>query len=74
MGRCEMDNVGALHIVAHELKNLEQAWEKKMLDVVKTKGLAARDIVDIVQEMTVVQGRLMHLQWDLNNRLKKAGV
>ena len=69
-----MDNVGALHIVAHELKNLEQAWEKKMLDVVKTKGLAARDIVDIVQEMTVVQGRLMHLQWDLNNRLKKAGV
>jgi hypothetical protein len=69
-----MDNVGAITITARELKNLEQAWEKKMLDVVKTKGLAARDIVDIVQEMTVVQGRLMHLQWDLNNRLKKAGV
>jgi hypothetical protein len=69
-----MENVGALTITARELKNLEQAWENAMLDIVKTKGLAARDIVDIVQEMTVVQGRLMHLQWDLNNRLKKAGV
>jgi hypothetical protein len=69
-----MDNIGALTLTARELKNLEHAWEKKMLDLVKTKGLSAKDIVDIVQEMTVVQGRLVHMHWDLNNRLKKAGV
>ena len=69
-----MDNAGALHIVANELKNLEHAWQKQMLSVVKTKGMSARDIVDIVQEMTVVQGRLMHMHWDLKDRLKKAGV
>jgi hypothetical protein len=69
-----MDNIGALTLTARELKNLEQAWEKKMLDIVKTKGLSARDIVDIVQEMTVVQGRLAHMHWDLGDRVKKAGV
>jgi hypothetical protein len=67
-----MDNVGALHIVAHELKTLENAWHKQMLGVVRTKGLAAKDIVDLVQEMTVIQGRLVHMHWDLNDRLKKA--
>jgi hypothetical protein len=69
-----MENIGALTLTARELKNLEQAWEKKMLDLVKTKGLSARDIVDIVQEMTVVQSRLVHMHWDLGNRVKKAGV
>jgi hypothetical protein len=44
--------------VAHELKHLEKAWEKQMHNVVKTKGMAAKDIVDVVQEMTQVQGRL----------------
>jgi hypothetical protein len=69
-----MENIGALTLTARELKNLEQAWEKKMLDIVKTKGLSARDIVDIVQEMTVVQGRLAHIHWDLGERVKKTGV
>lgn len=67
-------NAGALIIVAHELKHLEQAWQKQMLGVVKAKGMSAQDIVDAVQEMTVIQGRLMHLHWDLTDRLKKAGI
>ena len=69
-----MENIGALTLTARELKNLEQAWEKKMLDLVKTKGLSARDIVDIVQEMTVVQGKLMNMHWGLTDRIKRAGV
>ena len=64
-------NVGALMIVAHELKHLEQAWKKQMLGVVKTKGMSAQDIVDIVQEMTAVQGRLFHMYVALEDRLKK---
>lgn len=67
-------NAGALIIVAHELGHLEQAWKKQMLGVVKTKGMSAQDIVDVVQEMTIIQGRLMHLHWDLTDRLKKAGI
>jgi hypothetical protein len=67
-------NVGALMIVAHELKHLEQAWKKQMLGVVKTKGMSAQDIVDIVQEMTAVQGRLFHMYVALEDRLKKEGI
>jgi hypothetical protein len=67
-------NVGALMIVAHELKHLEQAWKKQMLGVVKTKGMAAQDIVDVVQEMTVIQGRLFHMYVALEDRLKKEGL
>jgi hypothetical protein len=64
-------NVGALMIVSHELKHLEQAWKKQMLGVVKTKGMSAQDIVDVVQEMTAVQGRLFHMYVALEDRLKK---
>lgn len=74
MKTSDKPNVGALMIVSHELKHLEQAWRKQMLGVVKTKGMSAQDIVDVVQEMTIIQGRLMHLHWDLTDRLKKAGV
>ena len=67
-------NVGALMIVAHELKHLEQAWKKQMLGVVKTKGMASQDIVDVVQEMKAVQGRLFHMYVALEDRLKKEGI
>jgi hypothetical protein len=63
-------NVGALMIVSHELKHLEQTWQKQMLKIVKVKGLAAQDIVDIVQEMTAVQGRLFHMHWAIDDKLK----
>lgn len=63
-------NVGALMIVSHELKHLEQEWQKKMLKIVKVKGLSAQDIVDIVQEMTTVQGRLFHMHWSIDDKLK----
>lgn len=68
-----MENVGALTVTARELKNLEQAWEKQMLSIVKTKGLSAKDIVALVQEMTVVQGKLMNMHWGLSDRIKRAG-
>jgi hypothetical protein len=66
-------NEGALLIVAHELKHLEKAWEKQMYNVVKTKGMAAKDIVDVVQEMTQVQGRLWGARVSIEDKLKKRG-
>ncbi len=63
-------NKGALLIVVHELKHLEKAWEAQMLKIVEAKGLSGRDIVDIVQEMTIVQGRLVHMQLSINDKLK----
>ena len=64
-------NEGALIIVAHELKHLEAAWKKQMLGVVKTKGMAAEDIVDTVQEMTWVQGKLFETRLNIEHRLKQ---
>ena len=66
-------NEGALLIVAHELKHLEKAWEKQMHNVVKTKGMSAKDIVDVVQEMTQVQGRLWGARVNIEDKLKKRG-
>lgn len=66
-------NEGALIIVAHELKHLEKAWEKQMHNVVKTKGMAAKDIVDVVQEMTQVQGRLWASRVSIEDKLRKKG-
>ena len=71
MKTSDKPNVGALMIVSHELKHLEQAWQKQMLGVVKTKGMSAQDIVDIVQEMTAVQGRLFHMHLTIDDKLKK---
>lgn len=65
------ENLSVLSLVAHELAHLEATWEKQMHSMVKIKGISAADIVDIVQEMTIVQGRLANVRWDLNNRMKK---
>ena len=66
-------NEGALIIVAHQLKHLEKAWEKQMHNVVKIKGMSAKDIVDVIQEMTYVQGRLWASRVSIEDKLKKKG-
>ncbi len=65
------DNVGALMVVDKELAKLEQTWTNQMLKVVGTKGLAARDLIDIVQEMTAVQGRIINIRYVMADQIKR---
>jgi hypothetical protein len=55
----------------HELKHLEQTWQKQMLGVVKIKGMSAPEIVGAVQEMTIVQGGLAAMCITLENEIKR---
>jgi hypothetical protein len=64
-------NIGALMVVDKELAKLEQTWANQMLKVVGTKGLAAKDLIDIVQEMTAVQGRILGIRCVMADHIKR---
>ena len=61
----------AAFLAAHELGHLEQEWKKRMIEVVKVKGLPAEEIVAIVQEMSYVQGRLIGIRAELKGKAKE---
>lgn len=53
-------NNTAQFVTMHELMHLEAAWRKRIESVLKMQ-LPAADAVATIQEMTVVQGKLLML-------------
>lgn len=62
-----LGNKEAKRITLHQLKQLEEQWRKQMVGLTKSKHASGEMLVDIIQEMTVVQGELCKLMLKLED-------